>query len=112
MIFIEDNDQLVGMIGAYRENKQKLKHIVNIVSFYVIPEYRGKGAGKALLQAVINKYREDKKTKKLQLGVVTTQAPAQHLYNTLGFQRVGELKYAVKVSDTYYNEYLMELYLH
>jgi len=110
MIFAEDDGKLIGMIGAYREDKEKLKHIVNIVSFYVVPQFRGKGAGKALLQEVITNYTNDNTTKKLQLGVTTTQNPAQHLYRSLGFTQVGKLQYAVKVGNTYFDEYLMEYY--
>lgn len=111
MIFAAVDDKLVGMIGAYQEEKKKLNHIVNVVSFYVLPQYRSRGVGKALLQAVIAKYQAQPNIKKLQLGVTTTQKPAQHLYKSLGFHLVGELKYAVKIGSKYYNEYLMELYL-
>lgn len=111
MIFAEEKEILIGMIGFYQEDKEKLKHIVNIVSFYVIPTFRGKGAGKALLQTVIAKYSGNHDIKKLQLGVTDTQKPAQHLYKSLGFTQVGELKYAIKVGSEYFNEYLMEKYL-
>lgn len=111
MIFAEEKGVLIGMIGFYQEDKEKLKHIVNIVSFYVIPTFRGKGAGKALLQTVIAKYSGNHDIKKLQLGVTDTQKPAQHLYKSLGFTQVGELKYAIKVGSEYFNEYLMEKYL-
>jgi ribosomal protein S18 acetylase RimI-like enzyme len=111
MYFAEVDSKWIGMIGAYQDEKTKLKHILNVVSFYVSPEYRGIGAGKALLEQVIKDAQQNPEIKKLQLGVVTTQAPAQHVYETLGFKRAGELKYAVKVGETYYSEYLMELYL-
>lgn len=48
---------------------------------------------------------------KRQLGVVTTQESAMKLYLSLGFVKIGEQKYAVKVGDEYFNEYLMEMYL-
>lgn len=111
MTFAEMDDKLVGMIGAYQDEKKKLQHVVNVVSFYVIPNYRNQGVGKALLQAVIYKYKDNPSIKKLQLGVTTTQKPAQHLYMSLGFKQVGKLKYAVKVGNKYFHEYLMELYL-
>lgn len=111
MIFAEADDKLVGMVGAYQDEKKKLQHIVNIVSFYVILNYHSQGVGRALLQAVIDKYQDKPGLKKLQLGVTTTQKPAQHLYKSLGFKQVGELKYTVKVDKQFFNEYLMELYL-
>lgn len=111
MIFAEFDGKLVGMVGAYQDEKKKLHHVINVVSFYVMPSYRSRGVGRALLQAVIDKYQANPDIKKLQLGVTTTQVPAQHLYKSLGFKQVGELKYAVKVGKKFFNKYLMELYI-
>ena len=111
MHFAEVNGELVGMVGAYQEEKKKLKHILNIVSVYVKPSFRGQGIGKALLQQVIETAKKNQEIKKILLGVVTTQEPAHALYKSLGFNQVGHLKYAVKVDDTYFDEYYMELYL-
>ena len=111
MYFAEIDGQWVGMVGAYQEEKTKLRHILNIVSVYVKPSYRGQGIGKALLQYVVDQAKKNPEIKKLLLGVVTTQEPAQALYKSLGFINGGHLKYAVKVGDQYFDEYLMELYL-
>jgi len=109
--FAEENNQLIGMITIYQDKRSKLKHIMNVVGFYVLPEYRGQGVGKALLTEVIKKTKQIKEIKKMQLGVVTTQESAYQLYLNLGFKKVGEQKYAVKVGDRYFDEYLMEMYL-
>lgn len=109
--FAEENNKLIGMIAAYQDKRSKLKHILNIVSFYVLPEYRGQGVGKALLMKIIDEAKQIEEVKKLQLGVITTQESAYQLYLSLGFKKVGEQKYAVKVGDRYFDEYLMELYL-
>ncbi|MBP9669894.1 GNAT family N-acetyltransferase [Candidatus Woesebacteria bacterium] len=111
MYFAEIDGKWVGMIGAYQEKKTKVKHILNIVSVYVAPSYRGQGIGKALLEYVIEQAKKNPEIKKLLLGVVTTQEPAQELYKSLGFVKGGYLKYAVKVGKQYFDEYLMELYL-
>lgn len=109
--FAEDNNKWIGMIAVYQDKKSKLKHIMNVVGFYVLPEHRGQGVGKALLMKVISEAKQIKEVKKLQLGVITTQESAYQLYLSLGFKKVGEQKYAVKVSDKYFDEYLMEMYL-
>lgn len=111
MLFVEVDGKLVGMIGSYRDEKTKLKHILNIFSFYVSSEYRGLGIGKALLQKVIETAKKNPEIKKLQLGVVTSQEPANVLYRSLGFVQAGHMKYAIKVGDIYFDEYHMELYL-
>ncbi len=111
MIFAEIDGKFVGMVGAYQEEKAKVKHILNIVSVYVTPRYRGQGIGKALLEYAIDQAKQNPEIKKLLLGVVTTQEPAQAMYESLGFVKVGHLKYAVKVGEQYFDEYLMELYI-
>jgi len=111
MYFAEVEGKWVGMIGAYTEPKKKLQHISNVVSFFVLPENRGQGIGKALLLRVIDDAKNKKIIKKLQLGVVTTQESAVQLYLSLGFRKIGEQKYAVKVGDEYFDDLLMEMYL-
>lgn len=108
---IDEKENLLGMIGFYFEDKQKLNHILNIVSFYVSPNYRKQGIGSKLFSKVLDFARSQKHIKKLQLGVITTQKPAFNLYKSFGFQKIGIQKMAVKVDDKFYDEYLMELYL-
>ena len=41
MIFaVSDDNKLIGMVGCVRGQKEKLSHIIDIVSVYVIPKYR------------------------------------------------------------------------
>lgn len=110
-IFAEDNGKLVGTVAGIIEEKEKLKHIAKIVGVYVRPEYRGKKIGEMLLKRMIEKLSSIHGIKKVKLGVVVTQKPAFSLYKKLGFVEVGLEKYAVKVADEYFDEYLMELYL-
>lgn len=108
MFFAEVEGKWVGMIGGYLEDKEKTKHILNVVSFYVEPEYRGKGVGRGLVDAVITKARTLSGVRKLQLGVITTQEAAYKLYLSRGFVKAGELHGMVRVGNDYYDEYLME----
>ena len=57
----------------------------------------------------IDKSKKVEGVKKLELGVITTQEAAYQLYLSLGFRKVGEQKYSVKVGDKYFDEYLMEI---
>lgn len=111
MWFAEVDGKWVGMVGAYQDEKTKLKHILNIVSVYVSPSFRGQGIAKALMLDVIATAKQNPEIKKLLLGVVTSQEPAIALYKSLGFIQVGYFKYAVKVGDEYFDDYYMELYL-
>ncbi len=111
MYFAELDGKWVGMIGAYQDERPKIKHILNLVSFYVLSSYRGLGIGKELLKEALRQAKNNPTIKTVQLGVVTTQKPALSLYKSLGFKKVGQLKYAVQVDGKYFDEYLMELYL-
>ncbi len=108
---ITDDEKLVGMAGFYCEEKKKLAHIANIVRVYVSPECRGKGIGKKLLLTVIEEIKSKPEIKKIQLGVIATQISALNLYESVGFEKVGELKMAVKIDDRFYDQYLMEMIL-
>lgn len=109
--FAQVDSRLVGMIGAYQDERAKLKHILHVVSFFVLPKHRGTGIGKALLSQVLTEAKLKPELKKLQLSVATSQTAAYQLYLSLGFQKIGISKYAVKVDKQYFDEYLMELYL-
>jgi len=109
--FVEVDGKFVGMIGVYKDKHFKLRHILNIVGFYVLPEYRSKGYGKALFKFVLDKFENNKSIKKFQLGVIETQTRAYKMYLSFGFKKVGELKYAIKVGDKFFDEYFLEKYL-
>lgn len=108
---VTEDDQLVGMVGCYSDNKEKLSHIAHIVSVYVSPSFRGQGIARQLLTTALDFAKTSKQIKKVQLEVVTTQVPAYHLYLSLGFQKVGARQLAVRVGDTYYDEILLEMIL-
>lgn len=111
MYFAIDDDKLIGMAGFYCEEKKKLAHIANIVRVYVRPEYRGKGIGKKLLLTIIEDIKSKPEIKKLQLEVITTQTAAYNLYKSIGFNKVGKRKMAIRVDDNFYDKYLMEMLL-
>ncbi|MDR2626840.1 MAG: GNAT family N-acetyltransferase [Dysgonamonadaceae bacterium] len=58
--------------------------MINIHDIIVLPEYRGKGIGRRLMEVVI-RIAEEKKCSRLTLEVRKDNLPAQHLYQTLGF---------------------------
>jgi len=108
MLFAKDKANLVGMIGAYWVDIEKVKHIGNIFGVYVNPKYRGKGIGKLLMKEILKKLDKMPLIKKIKLGVVTQQIPALRLYEKYGFNKVGKYEKELRVGDEYYDEYLME----
>ena len=111
MWFAVVGGKLVGMIGAIRTGRAKDNHFFDVVSFFVLPEFRGKGVGRALLKHVIELAKANPEIVKLRLGVTTTQTGAIELYKSLGFEKIGHSKMSCKVGDEFFDEDFMELYL-
>lgn len=106
-----EDEQLIGMVGFYRETALKLRHKGNIVSMYVQPEYRSRGIARALLTEAIARARRMPDLTQLLLGVVVTQTTAKRLYESLGFTMYGREPHAVKIGEDYFDEEFMLLKL-
>ena len=105
------DEQLVGVVTLFRESLAKLQHRANIVAMYVSPEQRGLGFGKSLMVEAIQVANDWAGVEQVYLTVVTTNKPAKKLYASLGFEVFGTEKKALKVSDTYFDEEHMVLFL-
>jgi ribosomal protein S18 acetylase RimI-like enzyme len=104
-------DQLVGIVGFYRETALKIQHKGSIVSMYVQPEYRSQGIARALLTEAIDRARRLPGLTQLLLGVMETQTTAKRLYESLGFVVYGREPRAVKIGDEFFDEEFMVLKL-
>jgi ribosomal protein S18 acetylase RimI-like enzyme len=105
------DDQLVGIVGFYRETALKIQHKGSIVSMYVQPECRSRGFARALLVEAIGRARQLPGLTQLLLGVMETQTTAKRLYESLGFVVYGREPDAVKIGDEYFAEEFMLLKL-
>lgn len=104
-------DKLIGMVGVIRETGLKSQHKGYIIGMYVLPDARGKGAGKALLQEAIAHAHTMAGLDQLHLAVVTTNDAARNLYRSLGFEVYGVEPRALKANGQYWDEELMILRL-
>lgn len=111
MVFAQVGAELAGMIGCYQDDKERLRHTLHVISFYVLPKFRGQGLGKKLLQAVLEIADNNPEIKKLQLEVEAHQSIAQAMYCSVGFEQVGVMKGHIKLDDKVYDTVLMEKYL-
>jgi ribosomal protein S18 acetylase RimI-like enzyme len=105
------DDQLVGIVGFYRETALKIQHKGSIVSMYVQPEYRSQGIARALLTEAIDRARRLPGLTQVLLGVMETQTTAKRLYESLGFTVYGREPRAIKIGDEYFDEEFMLLKL-
>ena len=105
-------ERLVGIVAFVRAPGRKNRHIADIFSMYVASEARGKGYGRALVEALIARARTLDGLEQLILAVVSSNTTARALYRALGFEVYGLQRKALKLDeDRYLDEELMVLWL-
>ena len=83
IVFAEIEGDLVGMAGAYPEEEEGC---VDVVGMFVRPDQRGKGVGRALLQAVVDEVQSET----VRLCVNASIPAAVALYRSFGFETLSE----------------------
>ena len=107
--FVEGN--LVGSIGFFRLDEPKSRHLGTIVGMHVAAEHQGRGYGRALVEAALERASRTPGLSMIHLTVTTTNIPAISLYTSLGFQIYGTAPRAMFVDGQYFDEHLMALKL-
>ncbi len=88
-----ENDKSIAYCQViYKVNSTNFNSGAKINAIGVLPDYRGKGYGKELLQQVVNALKENSGIKNIHLEVVKDNLIAINLYKELGFEKTGELK--------------------
>jgi ribosomal protein S18 acetylase RimI-like enzyme len=97
--------RLVGMaaFGAFTGRKDAHKGWLR--AMYVSPNFRRSGAGRQLVQAILEVART--RVEQIQLAVVSTNTPAIRLYESCGFIQYGLEPRALKYNNSYSDEILM-----
>ena len=101
------NSHLIGTASFTQLSGLKDSHKGLLRAMYVRPAHRRSGAGRQLVQAVIETARQ--KVEQIQLAVVSDNQPALRLYQTLGFRQYGLEPRALKHNGIYSGEILMSL---
>lgn len=84
-----DGGSLVGMAGIHRAGALKRRHKSHIWGMYVSPVARGRGAGRALLEAAIEQASAWPGVEEVQLSVTDAAPEARKIYETVGFHAWG-----------------------
>jgi len=103
-----EKERLVGIIGFIRETRRKKQHKGWIWGMFVYPEYQGKGIGKALLTACLERAAQLDGLEKVLLSVTSTAAAALSLYQALGFEAYGTERRAMIWRGQAVDEIFME----
>ncbi len=106
-----DGDALSGMVGMRRNLGVKVRHKAMIWGVYVTPSARGRGVGRALMEAAIARARTIAGLEQLLLAVAAGNPAARALYLALGFVPYGQEPRALHLGDRYLDEEMMILRL-
>jgi len=79
------DSNLVGVIGVIRATPVAAR----VWGFYVMPECRGGGVGRALVQGAIRVARQMPGVARIELGVADKCTAARHVYAQSGFRETG-----------------------
>lgn len=102
--FCGDFDKLIGMLRFSRESRPKRAHIGSLRSMYVLPEFRGRGVGAALVDEAISHARRLGIVRQIVLSVTANNLVARSLYKSRGFESFGLEREALFVNGTYFDE--------
>ena len=93
--------KLVGSAGLFRHKGVKFRHGADLNAMFVTESARGKGVGKALVHAVIERARTFEGLEMISLTATQRQVVAISMYRSLGFETWGISKRTLRVGDVY-----------
>lgn len=100
---------LRGVVGFVREGGAKRRHKGMVWGVYVAPELRGRGIGRQLLAAVIDRARRMPDLERIVLAANAADPIATGLYRRVGFVAYGREPHALKIGDHYVDDEHMTL---
>jgi ribosomal protein S18 acetylase RimI-like enzyme len=103
--------ELVGMAGFFREKHLKARHKGRIWGIYVTANCRGRGIGRALLTALLERIKTIPGLEQVNLSVTSPQLAAKALYRSLGFVTFGIERNAFKIGEQHLDEEYLVLEL-
>lgn len=106
-----DNDTLVGIGTLSRLPRKKTAHRAIITGIYTLPEARGKGAARAILQAALDYAHTLPGLEDVILAVTVGNENARKLYASLGFQSHNIDRRYLKINGTFYDMEWMILHV-
>jgi len=99
-----EHEELIGMATFIREKGRKERHKGRIHGVYVTRSQQGRGVGRKLMQALLEKAKEDPSLEQVLLAVGARQESARQLYRKLGFETFGTEPRALKIASEYIDE--------
>lgn len=108
---VDDEGNIAGMIGYSSEDSSKTRHKGTVWGLFVRPEFRGKGIATIMVMSVLETAQDLLDVEQVQLAVSTHNEASYGLYLRLGFKVFGTELHAMKIGDSYVDEYHMVKFL-
>ena len=103
--------KLMGTMGFVRESGAKERHKGRIWGVYLSADLRGKGVGRSMMRALLDRVSVMDDLEQIVLAVATQQTAAIALYRSFGFVPFGREPRALKIAGRYIDEEHMILRL-
>lgn len=105
--------ELAGVVSFMRDgaDREKLRHKGTLFRMYVAAPFSGKGAGRQLIQELLQRVNKLEDVEQINLTVIATNPRAKALYESLGFKTFSIEVNAVKWEGQYLTEEQMVLRL-
>jgi len=108
LVVLED-DRVVGVCDLLRSQLKRTQHVVELgIGF--LPEYRGMGMGRALMEYAFD-WMADKEITKVRLFVIEGNDIALRMYDNMGFARTGVYRKEVSGDNGFRDLLVMEKFL-
>ncbi len=102
-----DGEQVVGWCDIRPKGSSGIDNHIGGLGMGVLPEYRGKGIGKKLVLATLEKAK--KQFTRIQLWVFEDNNPAFDLYKSVGFEVEGIGRNVAKMDGVYKSTHMMSI---
>ncbi|WP_346931012.1 GNAT family protein [Clostridium sp.] len=109
LLCIIDN-QIVSVSQVSAPNRKRIAHNSEL-AISVKKEYWSMGIGTTVMEVLIDFAKNHETIKTISLGVKANNKKAQHLYEKLGFEKVGVHRNFFNIDGNYDDEILMDLYI-
>ena len=96
-----DGDRLVGAAGLRLQRRPRTRHKGWLFGMTVVPECRGQGVGRGLVEAVLGQARSTPGLRVVQLSVAEPNTAAIGLYESCGFVAFGTEPFAFKAGEEF-----------
>ncbi len=99
-----DGEELIGVVGFRREGRVAIRHKGSIWGFFVDPRHRRRGVGGDLLRTALGHAASCEGMQYVRAVVTITDPTALHTFESVGFDRYGLERGALRVGNTSHDQ--------